>query len=161
MTALTAGTACVDITPPVGLDIAGSLWARPATGTRDPLRCKALVLDGGRTRAAIVALDLLNLERSEVLRARELVTAQTGILGPNVLIACSHTHLGPSTRRRSSAAAVSDAYMEELPRRIAAAVSAAASEMVPVEWGCASADEPSPGRYRRVFLANGRVWNTW
>ena len=61
--ALAVGTAAADITPPPGLDIAGNLWATQSTGTRAPLRCKVLVLDDGNTRAALVALDLLGIDR--------------------------------------------------------------------------------------------------
>ena len=53
---LSAGCASRDITPPPGLDIAGGLSPSPSQGTRDPLVCKALVLDDGATRAALVAL---------------------------------------------------------------------------------------------------------
>ena len=56
-----------------------------------------VVLDDGSSRAALVAADLLGLERSEVLRIRELVAARTGIPAEAVMLACTHTHQGPSS----------------------------------------------------------------
>src|SRR5215472_16029385 len=92
-----AGFASLDITPPPGLDIAGGLSPTPSQGTRDPLLARALVLDDGASRAALVALDVIGIERPEALRAREIVASRTGIPPENVMIACSHTHQGPTT----------------------------------------------------------------
>jgi hypothetical protein len=157
---LRAGVASLEITPPPGLDIAGSLSPTPSQGTRDPLLARALVLDDGATRAALVALDVLGIERSEAVRARDVVAARTGIPPANVMIACSHTHQGPTTIHYA-ACAWPDAYMEARPRRIGEVVGAAAASLEPVEWGFALGQEGSLGHYRRVRLADGRVRNTW
>jgi len=158
---LSIGTASTDITPPPGLDIAGSLWATQSTGTRDPLSCRALVLDDGTTRAVLIAIDVIMLERPQVLRARELIAARTGIPGCNVMIACSHTHAGPATGHYA-ATRWPEAYMEALPRRIADAVVAALSQtMLSVAWGYTQGEERTLGHYRRIQLRNGRVRNSW
>ena len=74
-----AGSAAVDITPPVGSRLAGQFEDRFAETVHDPLYARALVLDDGRTRVAVVACDLLSLKRRTVLQARELAAAHTGI----------------------------------------------------------------------------------
>lgn len=160
MGTLTAGTACVEITPPPGLDIAGGLSAVPSQGMRDPLFCKALVLDDGTLRAALVALDVIAIERPEVLRARELITARTGIPAEHVMISCTHTHQGPTTIHYAACTWPTE-YVEALPRHIAETVSAAVSTLEPVEWGYVVAQEATLGHYRRVSLVDGRVRNTW
>lgn len=157
---LSIGTGAVDITPPTGLDIAGNLWATQSIGTRDPLRCKALVLDDGNTRAALVAIDLLGLDRQDVLRARDVIETRTGIPAKHVLVACSHTHQGPATAL-SAASSSSAAYLEALPRRIADAVAGAVAATAPTTWGFGQAEQGTVGHYRRARLANGRVRNTW
>src|SRR6218665_1793066 len=53
--ALQAGAARADITPPLGSDMPA--WARKADGVHDPLYARALVLDDGTERIAIVSLD--------------------------------------------------------------------------------------------------------
>ncbi len=93
---LQAGAARVCITPPVGVDLAGySGRAGGSTGIHDELYGKALVLDDGATRLAVVTLDLIGLDADAVGRVRALVAEQTGIPAANVLIAASHTHSGP------------------------------------------------------------------
>jgi neutral ceramidase len=159
-TLLAAGAASVDITPPPGLHISGGLSPVVSLGTRDPLLAKALVLDDGTTRAALVALDIIAIERPEALRTRELVAARTGIAAENVLISCTHTHQGPTTFHYA-ACDWPIAYMEALPRRIADTVVAAARATESVEWGFAIARENTVGHYRRVRLTDGRVRNTW
>lgn len=76
---LSVGVASVDITPPPGLDITGNLWSTPSLGTRDPLLCKALVFDDGTSRAALVAVDIIGLERPEAPRAREFIATRSTI----------------------------------------------------------------------------------
>src|SRR5439155_14050598 len=59
---LRAGVAKVDITPPPGLPMYGYFDRiknnQLATGTLDPLEARALVLEAGDRRAALVTLDL-------------------------------------------------------------------------------------------------------
>jgi neutral ceramidase len=159
-TSIALGAASADITPLPGLHISGGLAPVVSLGTRDPLLARALVLDDGTTRVALVALDIIGIERAEALRARELIAARTGIPSANVLIACSHTHQGPTTIHYSACDWPTD-YMEALPRRIAEVVARAAAALEPVEWGLAVAEERTVGHYRRVRLKDGRVRNTW
>ena len=55
-----AGAAVADITPPVGYPMWGYAARKdaPSLGVLDPLKARALVLEVGSTRIAIVALDL-------------------------------------------------------------------------------------------------------
>ena len=56
---LKAGVARVDITPPLGLTMYGYGGRKAgATGVRDPLMARVLVLEAGETRVAFVGLDL-------------------------------------------------------------------------------------------------------
>jgi neutral ceramidase len=157
---LGAGVASLDITPPVGLHIAGGLSPTTCQGTRDPLLARALVLDDGAARAALVELDIIGIERTEALRAREIVASRTGIPPENVMLACSHTHQGPTTIHYA-ACEWPTAYMEALPRRIGEVVAAAAAGLEPVEWGLGVGQEATLGHYRRVRLTDGRMRNTW
>ncbi len=60
---LLVGVAEVDITPPVGTLLAGSLKPRASVGVGNPLYAKAIVLESGGTRLAYIALDLISVER--------------------------------------------------------------------------------------------------
>jgi neutral ceramidase len=92
-TNLRAGVAKVDITPPPGTKVVGHV--RETQGARDPIRAAVLLLDDGRTRAALVTFDLLAPWDDMVAEVRSAVFQATGIPRENILVACSHNHSGP------------------------------------------------------------------
>ncbi|MGP0066027.1 MAG: hypothetical protein ACLQGP_20810 [Isosphaeraceae bacterium] len=92
-TNLRAGVAKVDITPPPGTKVVGHV--RETQGVRDPIRAAVLLFDDGRTRAALVTLDLLAPWDDMVAEVRSAVARATGIPRENILVACSHNHSGP------------------------------------------------------------------
>src|ERR1041385_2110247 len=57
------GAGVIDITPPLGIPLAGYYHERGADGVLDPLYSKALVIEFDGERGALVVLDLLNLNR--------------------------------------------------------------------------------------------------
>src|SRR5437763_16570304 len=93
---LRAGTARVTITPPVGLHLQGYNRGKPTEGIRDDLYARALVLEQGSARFALVCADIIGLEPDSVARTRALVQEVTGIPGEAVCLATSHTHSGPA-----------------------------------------------------------------
>src|ERR1051325_2298316 len=56
-----AGLAAIDITPPVGWRMSGYFYKRLSTGTHDPLQAKAMVLQQGDERVALVFCDLIGV----------------------------------------------------------------------------------------------------
>src|SRR5437773_2824267 len=93
--ALRAGTARVTITPPVGLHLQGYQRGRPTEGIRDELYARALVLERGETRFAMICADIIGMEPDSGARTRGLVEQTTVIRGGAVCIAVSHTHSEP------------------------------------------------------------------
>ena len=60
-----AGAAAVDVTPQkFPVIVVGSMLSRTATEVHTPLFAKAIVLDDGKTRLAIVVVDTCALPRS-------------------------------------------------------------------------------------------------
>ena len=115
MADLSAGTAHAIINPPTGTDLCGYAGRIPGcTGVHDDLHAKALILDDGRTRAAIVSLDLVGLSGAQVARIRNDASARTGIPGANILVGCSHTHAGPATEMIRACGNPNDDYVREL-----------------------------------------------
>ncbi|HMD97071.1 MAG TPA: neutral/alkaline non-lysosomal ceramidase N-terminal domain-containing protein [Terriglobia bacterium] len=92
---LKAGVAKVDITPAPGLPLWGFENRKtPATGTRDPLYARVLVLEAGETRLALVALDLGRcFGPASLQHLRELAGKRSGI--SYLLAVASHTHSAP------------------------------------------------------------------
>jgi neutral ceramidase len=90
-----AGTATVDITPPIGYRMEGYFSERPSTGTHDPLQAKAIVLGQGDRQAALVVCDLCALDAAVTGAARTRAQQKTGIPASHILTAATHTHTGP------------------------------------------------------------------
>ncbi len=151
---LQVGSAAVDITPPIGTHLAGQFHDRVAETIHDPLNARALVLDDGSTRVAIVACDLLSHKRSTVLKARELAAAETGIPPENILITASHTHTGPRVADIFPAPADAE-YLALLPRQIAGAIALAWGARQPGQVGVGSGWEESASHNRRFLRKDG------
>lgn len=163
---LKAGAAQVDITPEVGTPMAGYYYVRPAESVHDPLHAKALVLDDGETRVALVALDLISTTFDLVHDARKEVEAATGIPGDHVMISATHAHTGPVIGTQSASGGfggdheLARRYRAELPAKIAEAVKQANEKRSPARLRAAHGSESSIAFNRRFHMADGSVgWN--
>lgn len=116
---LRAGVARADITPSTLGPMYGYSNRRcgPANGTHDPLSAKALVLEIGDTRMAIVTLDLGRIA-SQTLFKR--VADELRI--PLLLLSASHTHSAPAYGEESP-------YHAEVEQKIFDAVKQASQTM--------------------------------
>ena len=134
---LMLGAAKRDVTPPTGLRMAGYGGRdEPAVGTHLPLWARASVCADGDVRAALVAVDVVGINRESTNAIREAVRAETGIPADHVLIATTHTHSGPVTTKFRDVSP-DPGYMAELSKGITAAVAEADSKRVPVRMGSA------------------------
>ena len=160
-TELKVGFAEVDITPPKGTLLAGSLIPRISQGVDNPLYAKAIVLESGHTRLAYVALDLVSLDRGYGGDAAvQLASQASGIPQENICYACSHTHTGPYTRRRLDQH-IDHEWFDMLPQRVADAVKRADNSKVPARLSRCRAFEYRSQRNRRIRFKDGRHINTW
>ena len=163
---LKIGAAQVDITPPTGIPMAGYYYVRPAESIHDPLFAKALVLDDGQTRAALVALDLIATSFDLVHDARTEIEAATGIPADHVMISATHAHTGPVIGNQAASGGfggnheLARRYRADLPAKIAQAVQQADANRAPARCRAAHGSEPSIAFNRRFHMADGSVgWN--
>lgn len=100
-----AGAAVIDITPPLDVGLLTSSvrgeW-KPFESVRSPLKARALVLEFGGQRVALLSLDLLGLTSATVgnwLRfKRALARGTSNLFHPdNIVITCTHTHNAPES----------------------------------------------------------------
>lgn len=98
MSSYKVGLATCDITPPVGIYLAGFAGRNdPSTGVYHPLRATAVAIDDGATPLLVLAAEWLGFyDRAERMR-RRLVEA-IGLDENSILLNGSHTHCGPSVR---------------------------------------------------------------
>ncbi len=161
------GAAAVKITPPVGTPLAGYYYRRDCQGVLDDLYAKAMVLDDGKTAAAMVACDLIGLSRPVVAAARRIIQQQTGIPIDHIVISATHTHTAPVVvgdsaldDMTSGGSQLSKDYANQLPRWIAQAVQEAYGRRTPARVSYASEDESKMSFIRRFWMKDGTVaWN--
>jgi neutral ceramidase len=165
------GAAQVAITPPVGAPMAGYYHARGMEGVADPLFSKALVLDDGATRVAMVTLDLISTTRALTEKARTEIEKATGIPGTHVMISATHAHTGPEIADRGRRGEmISDvalgtnsltaSYSDSLPQLIARSVQQAVAALTNVQVSSASGRCDGLTFNRRFYMRDGSVgWN--
>lgn len=162
-----AGAAEVVISPPVGTPMAGYYSTRLSTGVHDDLHAKAVVMEAGGQRAALVACDLVAVPPSVIEEAREIIHGATGIPGGNVMISATHSHTGPLIPDGGARAGayggdleIAKRYRAELPRKIAESVRLANAKLAPARVSFARGREETVSFNRRFFMKDGTVgWN--
>lgn len=165
---LIAGSAEVELRAPLGASMPGYFQDRKATGVLDPLKARAVVLQRGGIRGALVALDLIGLEANEANACRKAVERATGIPSTHVWIHATHTHTGIMIPRRFTtdvdsivpnfyAGDVDQGWVAQLPDRVVDAVTAAQKSARPgsAELGQTRADKLA--FYRRYTMKDGTV----
>lgn len=90
------GFAEVNITPPLGQQLPGyGRKPRKATGVKDELFAKAMVVESGGKVFALIAIDIISLDLEFTKRIRDRVFEHTGIQPESIMLSCTHTHTGP------------------------------------------------------------------
>lgn len=156
-----AGTARASITPleeniPTQLGGYGAREGKPAEGVLDTLYGKALVLQQGDTKAAILSVDMCGVPvnlMEEVLAAAEV----PGLTRDNTLICASHSHTGLegfALDRRNVAdnpniGIFSEPMLNFVVKRLAGALKEADGSLQPVKAGAGAVSLPDMNRNRR------------
>jgi len=154
-----AGVATADITPALGIWMAGYAARKcPAEGVALPLHAKVLALEDDRgTRAVLVTLDLLGVTAALRARIVRAVGTRHGLRSEALLLNASHTHSGPVIDDMLSIAydltpeqpRLIHQYTQELERRVTALVGDALRRLRPARL--------SVGEGGAEFAANRRV----
>ena len=153
---LRVGTARLDITPPLDTPIAGSFEERRAAGIDDPLTARALLLETGGFRLALVVCDLICLPAPDVTRTRAILTERLGLPPAQVQLAATHTHTAASPTGLLGTRRAED-YMAALPARLASAVELAAQRLRPARMGSAALAVDGVSFCRRFRMRDGTV----
>ena len=124
----------VDITPDLTAStvyLAGyGAYGKKATGVRDPLYARALVVSDGTSTVALVSVDLIALYRNDVLDIRSRIQVP-------VFLTATHTHSGPDTLgmwgRFLGISGVRDDYQERVKSSVATLVNGLLEKLEPAE----------------------------
>jgi neutral ceramidase len=165
-----AGVATVDITPAPGLWMAGfAARTEPARGTAMSLYAKALALEDGRgRRAVLVTLDLLGVTGGMASRIAAEAERRYQLPRAALMLNASHTHCGPVvdemlavaydlTKPRRDAIAV---YTRDLESRIIGVIGDALGAVVPARLRFAQGGCSFAANRRVQFTPDGPVDHT-
>lgn len=153
---LRAGAAAANITPPLGAPINGYFNDRRARHIHDELHARALALDDGRTRLALVVCDSCMIPRAVVDAARQRIERRTSLPGGHVLIAATHSHTAPACMGLFQTEPDPD-YVNFLIGRIADAVERAIHNLAPAEIAWGVGREPNHVFNRRWRMKPGTI----
>lgn len=154
---LAIGLARVDITPEIGVPLAGfggarrriipfDLWHRypyatyfkPSTGILDPIRAKAMIIKSGEKKHLFLSLDVVAVTARII---KDILTriAPLNFSADEVFVSATHTHCGPGTlsRNRLWQFLATDRFQEKIYSRfleqIKTVVEAAHSKLMPAQ----------------------------
>ena len=148
---LSAGVARRIITPPKGIFLIGyGDRSKGNIGVHDDLTATALVLDDGKTRIAIVALDILTINEFIVERVRARLTPT------EVLLCWSHTHSGPIAYADEKSPRKNREYIDSLVDKIVEAVQEAQLNLKPAHLEY-SFGKANVGINRREKMPDGHM----
>lgn len=95
MNTLQAGFSRVDITPMLGIGMAGYYVPRFADGVLDPLQINALALSCGDEKVVLMSVDHCGIVKEVLNPMIDRVCEATGLPREAVYIHSTHTHTGP------------------------------------------------------------------
>jgi neutral ceramidase len=93
------GVTTIDVTPPVGIQLAGyAARNSPSAGVYQPLRAVCIALDDGGDPSLLISIEWLGFY-DRTVEAREKISARTGVRMDRIMLSGTHTHCGPVLRR--------------------------------------------------------------
>ena len=120
--ALSAGEGVVEITPPVGIELAG-FHRKPGSGrrvaaTRQPTAVRALVLKRQKVMVVIVAVDILAVSAQFAERVARRIAKKVGLPAAHVRICATHSHSTPTLRYLRQWGGISKDYEKKVEAAI-------------------------------------------
>ena len=144
----------VNITPPMGVEVAGYYQVRKANGVLDELSAIATAFNLGDKTAVIVAIDCLGTPKDFADACRENASKKTGLPFDAIFIHSTHTHTGPKVEYNSSDDLLNK-YSIFLIDRVADAISFAIADLKPAKMGYGVGKAPNVSFIRRYIMKDG------
>lgn len=166
---LKVGIAEVVITPPQGFPMSGYYHERLATGTRDPLKAKAIVFRDGDRQAAFVVADLTGVSRDLCVEVRKRAELRTGILAAHISVCATHSHTGPDYTRsvyeyldqQKTGDSSGSTYPSQLIDGLVESIAQASASTEPARIEAGHVSQMIPVSFNRRFVMKDGSVQTW
>jgi neutral ceramidase len=137
-----ASAGMIDLEPQVGCWLTGfAARPYPSDGQHDPILARAVLLDDGAMRIAIIACDLIGIDAGTIasLRSRIAEKSNGRIPAGNILFSCTHSHSAPATLRfRGVLGFVNERWWSAAQEKIVALVASLDAKLAPAQFAFAS-----------------------
>ena len=151
---LMAGYAIVNITPPLGVNIAGYFKTRIADGVLDELEAVAVALSDGEKTAIIMTVDHCGLAKDFLNGWREKIEEKTGVPKEAIFIHSTHTHQGP-VLVPGMKNPLNIQYAAFLETRVIDVATMAVADMAPAKMGIGVGEAKNVAFVRRYRMKDG------
>src|SRR5262249_36617589 len=155
---LKAGAAAEVVEAGDSMVIGGGIGPGKAKGQEGELRASALVVeDAQHAKVALVACDVLMVNRDVLDQAARRIEQATGIPSDHILINATHTHHAPTTATIHGYSR-EEKFTRQVEAKIVEAVKSANSRLVPVTFEFRLGEESSVGKNSRLLLGDGTIY---
>ena len=155
-----AGAAAEVLSANDAMVIGGGIGPGKAKGQEGELRASALVIeDSQRHRIALIACDVLMIERDVLDRAARRIEETAKIPFDHVLINATHTHHAPTTVTIHGYER-DEAFTRQVEEKIVQAAVKAVARLAPVTFLFRLGEESSVGKNSRLLLRDGTIYWT-
>ncbi len=151
-----AGFARLDITPPLGVNLAGYFRRRIADGILDNLYASAVAISDGNNTAVVISADVISIPQEKMSIYRKTIAERNSIPYEAVFIGCTHTHTGPvmSTRKTYSDDC---SYNDYFQRRLSDVTTLAIADLKPASVSIGRSIAPNISFVRRFRMKDGKI----
>lgn len=156
MNSLKAGFARVDVTPMMGIEIAGYYKVRRAEGVLDNLEINALAISCGDKTVVILNIDNLGVKKVITDEIRSFVAEKTGLTKEAVFFSATHTHTAPYIRPQPADSSEKE-YRQFVTERAADAAMFAINDLKPAKMGFGIGQAPHVAFVRRFKMKDGSI----
>ena len=156
MNTLYAGFSRVDITPMMGIGMAGYFVPRHAEGVLDPLQINALALACGEEKAVLISIDHCGIVKEVLNPMRQHICEVTDLAWESIYIHSTHTHTGPFLNYNPTDPLEIE-YARSVYHKIADAARFALDDLKPAKMGYGIGDAPNIAFVRRFRMKDGSV----
>lgn len=175
---LQVGAAAINVNPQVfPVSINGGMTSGSASSSTSPIHARALVLDDGTQRVAMVVVDSCMMSRTFLDEAKMLASKSTGIRPDRIMISATHAHSVPAAMSCLGTDA-DENYVPFLRLKLVEAIERAVANITPAKVGFAvrkAADytavrrwirrpdridvDPFGNKTVRANMHAGRIWD--
>ena len=155
---LRVGAASAEFASDDSLVIGGGILPGHLKGQEGKLRATAVVVegpDGGK--AAMIACDVLMINRDVLDDAARRIEKATGIPFDAILINCTHTHHAPTTVTVHGYER-EEGFTRQVAEKIVEAAVAASKRLAPASMRFRLGEESSVGKNSRLLLGDGTIF---